>query len=92
MATTLQVDSFDTDKYIEIRGEHFNVKIDYDDVNHPEVEAAILHLEEVIEEHWDEERFDELFKIRLKTTWNKNEYDLQDDYDSFEDYIIRNGA
>ena len=36
--------------------------IDYDDVNHPEVDAASKVLKTVVEKYWDEKLFQKLYK------------------------------
>lgn len=41
------------DKSFEVSTELFSVQVDFDDVNHKEVDAAILHLKEIIEKHWN---------------------------------------
>ena len=65
--------------------------IDYDDVNHPEVDAASKVLKEVIEKYWDEDRFKEFYKEEVMKVWNENEYDLQSDFESLEEYLENYG-
>jgi len=62
-------------------------QIDYDDVNHPEVDAATRHLEEIIKEHWNSDKVKEYYKEELLKAWDNNEYNIQDDYDNVEDYL-----
>ena len=75
------------DKSFEFSFEHFYAQVDYDDVNHPEVDAATKLLAKIIEQHWNEEEFKKLFKEEVINIWNKNEYNLQDDYVSLEEYL-----
>ena len=63
------------------------VYVDYDDVNHEEVNATVETLKEIVEKHWDEKVFKEKLKIKVMELWNKNEYDLQSDYNSFEEFL-----
>lgn len=81
------------DKSFEFRiNNALSMQIDYDDVNHAEVDAATRVLKSIVEKHWDDELFKQEYKKELIAVWNKNEYDLQSDYDSKEDYLTQNGV
>ncbi len=62
------------------------MKVDYDDVNHPEVDAAAKYVKILMETCWDNEQFKELYKTELIHQWHDNE-DIQGDYPVIEQYI-----
>jgi len=68
-----------------------SMQIDYDDVNHAEVDAATRILKSIIEKNWDEKLFQSEYKKELLAIWDKNEYNLQSDYESKEDYLSQHG-
>lgn len=68
-------------KLFEVRMGEVRLRVDYDDVNHSEVDATIKQLKEIIEKHWDDEKHREYFKQELMRIWNENKYGLQGDYD-----------
>lgn len=68
-------------KKIGITTEHLYLMVDFDDVNHPEVEAAVKQLKKIIEEHWDEDLHAKLYKEEVIKVWEENEYGLQSDYE-----------
>jgi hypothetical protein len=69
-----------------------SVRVDYDDVDHPQVDAAVETIKKVLEEHWDEEFFQKKFKEEIMKVWNKNDYDLQSDYEGgLEEYLENYG-
>ena len=79
-------------KRIDVRTDHLSIKIDFDDVNHAEVDAALRQLKKIIEINWDTELHDELYKEEIMKIWNANEYGLQSDYDDgLEGYLERHG-
>lgn len=67
------------------------MQVEYDDVNHPEVDAAARVIKTIIEKHWDENEFQAEYKKELLELWEKNEYRLQDDYENKEDYLYQHG-
>lgn len=83
-----------TNKMFSITTEHLCLMVDFDDVNHAEVEAAVLQLKKIIEENWDVELHKKLYKEEVMKTWNKNEYGIQSDYDDeggLEGYLANMG-
>lgn len=88
----LKIDNHTTiDKYFWIKSNRFAAKVDYDDVDHPETDAAIEVLAKIVEENWDEELFRNKYKEKVMEIWNKNEYSIQSDFESLEDYLSNYG-
>ena len=67
------------DKSFEVSTDHLSMIINFDDVNHEEVEAATIILKELIEMYWDEDSFKSVYKQQLIKRWVKDKY-LQEDY------------
>lgn len=68
---------------LESEGNNFediNLRVDYDDVNHPEVDAAIHELKETLETHWDGLNFREKYRKQLIEEWIGNR-EMQEDWD-----------
>jgi len=70
-----------TDKSFTITTPHLNIKVDYDDVNHCEVDAAIETLQIILEKFWNEEFFLNVKKKVIMKVWHKNENHLQQLYE-----------
>jgi len=70
-----------TAKRFTITTPHLNMKVDYDDVNHNEVDAATETLQFILENFWDEEFFINAKKRLIMEEWHKNEYGLQQLYE-----------
>lgn len=68
-------------KRFDVDTDHLSLKVDFDDVNHAEVDAAIQQVKKIIEENWDYELHQKLYKEEVMKIWNANEYGLQSDYD-----------
>jgi predicted RND superfamily exporter protein len=79
------------DKNFGFYTKHLALYVDYDDVNHPEVDAAVEVLKEIIEKNWNEDSFKEKFKEKVLNRWNENKYNLQSDFESLEEYLENNG-
>lgn len=79
------------DKSFYLWAPHLCLEVDYDDVNHDEVDAATQHLMEIIKEHWNEDVYNKYYLVQLKLKWEENAYNLQKDYDSLEDYLKQHG-
>ena len=72
---------------------YLDVTINYDDVNHPEVDAAVKVLKKIIDDHWNETLHRKYFKEELMKQWEANEYGLQKDYEgNLEDYLADYGV
>ena len=54
-----------TDKRVSVTTYHLQLFADFDDVNHAEVDAALLHLKEIVEKNWDEEKYKKLYKQQV---------------------------
>lgn len=79
------------DKSFGMGNDHIWMKVDYDDVNHPEVDAAVKCVQEIMEKHWDEKLYESHYINVLLAEWKANEYNLQADYDDKDDYLLQNG-
>ena len=69
--------------------------VDYDDVNHTEVDVAAEYVKTLLNKHWDEVEFKRLYKDELCNRWNKNANGLQSDYKDeggFAGYLKANGG
>jgi hypothetical protein len=75
------------DKAFEISGDYISMYVDYDDVNHMEVDAAAETILEILNKHWDEGLFKEKYKTEVIRKWEQNYHNLQIDYESYEDYL-----
>lgn len=67
-------------KRFDVNTDHLSLRVDFDDVNHAEVDAAIQQVKKILEENWDAELHDKLYKEEIMKIWNSNKYDLQSDY------------
>lgn len=82
-------------KSFDFNTSELNMRVDYDDVNHAEVDAAVQQLQEILRTHWNPERHKELLKVEVMKTWEANEYGLQKDYEEeggLEGYLRDNGV
>lgn len=80
------------DKRFEFRNEHISMEVDYDDVNHPEVDAGIELMKEILDEYWNEDLFKKKYKEKIMEVWNENKYDIQSDYENnLEEYLTNFG-
>lgn len=70
---------------------YLDLKVDYDDVNHAEVDASVKHLKELIEMYWDSLKVESYYEQELINEWHKNEYNLQSDYEDFKHYMNEHG-
>lgn len=75
------------DKSFSIRNSYIYMDVDYDDVNHAEVDVAADMVKNILEKYWDESQFKNNLKQRMIDIWKENRYNLQDDYESFDDYM-----
>lgn len=72
-------------------GDDLYIRVDYDDVDHTKVDAAIDYLTSLVTDKWDNKEFEVFYTKHLNDEWNKNEYGLQKDYDSLEDFLSQHG-
>lgn len=81
-------------KSFEVTIDELSLRVDFDDVNHAAVDAAIKQLKKIVEKHWNDEKHRKFFKKELMKIWNENEYGLQNDFDDeggLEGYLRNNG-
>ncbi len=78
------------DKEFELIMPHVRIIVDNDDVNNIEVDAAIRVIEKIINENWSEDMFIALYRDGIEKQWKENKWNIQDDYDSYEDYLKQN--
>jgi len=53
------------DKEFGLYNDVVEMRVDYDDVNHDEVDVAAEYIKKILNEHWNEEEFRNLLRIRL---------------------------
>ena len=71
---------------------YLDVTINYDDVDHPSVDAAVRVLKNIIDDHWNETKYQKYFREEVLAEWERNEYGLQDDYEGIlTDYLADHG-
>ena len=75
------------DKSFEMNSKYINFNVDYDDVNHIEVDTAAEIISELVDKYWDEKEFRKRLQLKAIEVWNKNEWNLQSDYESFDEYM-----
>lgn len=82
-------------KTFEIRDNkaQISIWIDYDDVNHPEVDAMARVIEDVLNAQFkydtQKEKFKQYYKEELTKLFNETKY-LQEEYESLEAYLEEN--
>ena len=68
-----------------------DLRIDYDDVNHPEVDAIVQEMKETLETHWDNSNFLEKYRTQLIENWIRNR-EMQEDWDwDINNYLKKKG-
>lgn len=75
------------DKSFGFGNSYIWMDVDYDDVDHDTVDAALELVKEILDKHWDEKRFKEIRLEKALQRWNENRYNLQSDFDSLEEYL-----
>lgn len=82
-----------TSKSFDLGGvPYLDVTIDYDDADHPSVDAATRVLKKIIEDHWNEVLYQKYFKEEIMAEWERNEYGLQNDYNGvLTDFLADKG-
>lgn len=65
---------------------YFNV--DFDDVNHEEVDAATQYIQQILNQHWDQEEFKKIYKDKMIQTFNDpiKGADLREEWETFEEF------
>lgn len=61
------------DKMFGVGNDHIWMYVDYDDVNHTEVDAAVHVMKKIMEEHWDEKLYEAIYMEMVLDNWNKQE-------------------
>ncbi len=85
----VNIDNYnECDKSIYLNANHFSMEIDYDDVNHDEVEASVELLKQIIEKHWDEKLFKKIYKEKAILRWNSDKY-LREEFDDNLDNFLK---
>jgi hypothetical protein len=74
------------DKSYGIVADEIYLSVDYDDVNHPEVDAAAKTIVEILNKFWDRELFLKNYKEMLEKQWNEDTH-LREEYPDLADYI-----
>jgi hypothetical protein len=59
----------------------FKIGMDYDDVDHVETDAVAQYIGMLIEMHWEDEVFHNIFQTFLIRKWNADKY-LREDYEN----------
>jgi hypothetical protein len=77
------------DKSFGFRNSYLCMDVDYDDVDHDTVDAALEVVKEILNKHWDEELFKKIRLEKALQKWSENRYGLQDGYESLEEYLER---
>jgi hypothetical protein len=67
------------------------MQVDYDDVQHAEVDAAALYVQKILNVHWNEDEFRNFLKDRVMCDWNNNVDDIQSEYTNVEQYLDNHG-
>ena len=75
------------DKNFRFGNSYISMKVDYDDVDQNTTDAAIEVIKNILESHWDEDIFRQKRLKKATETWNINEYNLQSDYESMDDFL-----
>jgi hypothetical protein len=52
------------DKKFEFSNEYVSMQVDYDDVNHIEVDVAIEYIKEILDKNWNNKLFEQRLKER----------------------------
>ena len=58
------------DKNFEFSNKYISMQVDYDDVNHIEVDAAIEYIKEILDKNWNDKFFKQKFKEKMKNEKN----------------------
>ena len=79
-------------KWFDFDTDHLQMKVDYDDVNHAEVDAAIQQVKEIVDKYWDDDKHSSYYRQELLAIWDANEYDLQNNHENLTEYLRRYGV
>jgi hypothetical protein len=60
-------------KSFEIRSDKISMDVNFDDVNHPEVEAAAETIVAILNKYWNRKLFKENLKRILEKEWKEDE-------------------
>ncbi len=53
------------DKKFEFSNEYVSMQVDYDDVNHIEVDVAIEFIKEILDKNWNNKLFEQRLKEKM---------------------------
>ena len=76
-----------SDKFFEMGNNSICMKVDYDDVNHPEVDAAAKYIKTLLENFWEDRVFSEYYKNELEKQWEEDKW-LQEEYPEVDKYVL----
>lgn len=79
------------DKEFALGNHVITMNVEYDDVDHTEVDAASLYVQKLLNDHWDEAEFKNFYKCQIMTEWTDNVDDIQSEYTNVEEYLLRYG-
>ena len=78
------------DKSFDFSNGVVSMDVDYDDVNHAEVDAGIELMTEILNEHWNDEEFKRRYKDKVIEQWYKYERG-HSDFENMEEYLLNYG-
>jgi hypothetical protein len=79
------------DKEFELYNHAISMQVDYDDVEHSEVDAAALYIQKLLNDHWNDEEFMAFYKCQIMADWNDDVDRIQSEYTNIEEYLNRYG-
>ena len=72
---------------IELQDLDFKIRIDYDDVDHEQTDAVASYIKTLIQKHWDEQEFIDIFTSELVIRWNEDTPLRQEYLDDIDSYL-----
>ena len=79
------------DKDFGLYNHAISMQVDYDDVQHTEVDVAAIYVQKILNAHWNENEFKNFLKDRLLCDWKDNVDDIQSAYMNVEEYLNQYG-
>lgn len=78
-------------KQFELSNSEIRMFVDNDDVDETRVAAAAAYVKNLLNIHWDDEVYKRVLREEVMKRWNKNEYNLQGDYESVDEFLSNYG-